>query len=67
MSASRQLEANFVKINLRHAISVLVLVTRTGTFLFPKSSLHERFLQLAGVTEFTEFTDASMPSQTILA
>jgi len=30
MSASRQLEANFLKINLRHAVSVLVLDTRTG-------------------------------------
>ena len=31
-------DINFVKIDLRHAISVLVLDVRTGTFLFPKST-----------------------------
>ena len=30
------LQANFVKINLRHAASVLVLYMHIGTFLFPK-------------------------------
>ena len=33
MSASRQLEANFVKINLIHTVSVLVLDTRTHWYL----------------------------------
>ena len=33
------LQANFVKIKLRHAASVLVLDMRVGTFLFPKEAL----------------------------
>jgi len=31
------LRANFVKINLRHAVSLLVLDMHTGTFLCPNS------------------------------
>jgi len=40
------LQINFVKINLRHAISVLVLDMRTGTFLFPKHCTWSIFVYL---------------------
>ena len=38
--ASFLLQADFMKITLRHAASVLILDMRIGTFLFPKSTVH---------------------------